>query len=132
MGDTAWLSGALDAAYSSAESLGLLSQVIHEPWIAGNDTDAVNPYGTAVARLALIQEGAMHVERPDGQVVTTKARVSFKGPVEPNGAEGRQEPIDPRDRITLPSGLVCSIVEVPGVLTNSETGQPYLRLIWLA
>jgi len=75
----------------------------------------------------------MHHKKPDGQVITTKARLSFLAPIEPIAAEGRQNPIDPRDILTLPSGLTGQIIlEVPGVLLNPETNAPYVRTVWLA
>ena len=131
MGDTAWLTSALATAYGAAADLGLLVDVIHEPWV-GQDALGAPSYAAPIQRQAFVQEGAMHTKKQDGQVVTTKARVSFLSPVEPNGAAGRQEPVDPRDLITLPSGLVCHVIEVPGVLVNSSTGAPYLRPAWLA
>lgn len=131
-GDTAWLTSALDAAYGAADGLGLLVDVIHEAWVGQDALGEPLPYAAPVLRRAFVQEGAIHVQKPDGQVITTKARVSFLGPVEPNGAEGRQEPVDPRDLITLPSGLVAHVIEVPGVLVNSASGAPYLRPVWLA
>jgi len=106
--------------------------VMHEAWVGADALGDDLPLAAPVSRPALVQEGVLHHKKPDGQVITTKARISFLVPVEPNGAEGRQEPIDPRDRITLPSGLTGHIVEVPGVLVDPATGRPYVSTVWLA
>lgn len=131
--------GGLAAAISSAvtvvnaQTASLQVQVIHEPWVGDKSGLGESDYGSPVGRSALVQEGVLHHKKPDGQVITTKARISFLGPVEPNGALGRQEPIDPRDNFTLPSGLTGQIIlEVPGVLLNPETNAPYVRTVWLA
>jgi len=79
----------------------------------------------------LVQEGEVHHKRPDGQAITTKARIAFLEEVPHNGAPDRKEPIDPRDRITLPSGLTGHLAELPGVMVNPTTGQPYVRVVWI-
>jgi len=121
---------AVEAANSQTASLQV--DVVHQAWLAPSNGLGEADYGPPVARPALVQEGVLHHEMPDGKVITTKARLAFVGPIPPNGAPDRQEPIDPRDRLILPSGLTGYIVEVPGALIDPGTGAPYVRTVWLA
>lgn len=132
MGGTAWLAGAVAVADAATQGLGFQVEVTHEAWIPQPDALGDGEYAVPVTRSGLVQEGVLHHEKPDGQVVTTKARISFLAPVPPHGAAGRQEPIDPRDRFTLPSGLSGQAIEVPGVLVDPTTGHPYVSTVWLA
>jgi hypothetical protein len=114
-------------AAANAQTASLQVNVIHEAWIGFKDSDGTPDYATPVSRPALVQEGSTpHRRLPDGELITTRATVSFLGPVEPNGAEGRQEPIDPRDLFTLPSGLTGPLMEVSGVMIDPSTGRPFL------
>jgi len=126
---TSILASAVEAARAGTEFV--QSDVIHEAW-TGQDALGAPSFAAPVLRKALVVEGAFHVDGPNGQVITTKARVGFVGPVESNGAPGRQEPIDPRDVFTLPSGLACKAVGVPGALIDAPTGAPLTRTVWLA
>jgi len=127
---TSILASAVEAARAGTEFL--QSDVIHEAW-TGQDALGAPCFAAPVLRKALVVEGAFHIQRPDGQVILTKARVGFVGPVEPNGAEGRQEPVDPRDEFMLhPDGPRLKAVGVPGCLISPDTGAPYSRTVWLA
>ena len=130
MGGTSILAAAVEAARAGTEFL--QSDVIHEAWI-GQDALGAPSFAAPIIRKALVVEGAFHFQRPDGQVITTKARVGFVGPVEPNGAPGRQEPIDPRDEFMLrPDGPRLKSVGVPAAMLDPLTGAPYSRTVWLA
>lgn len=131
MGSTAWLTGALAAVDSALDGLGLIGEVTHEAWI-GQDSYEDPIYDVPVIRKALIQEGTIpHRGGQDGESITTRACISFREPVEPNGAVGRNEPIDPRDRITLPSGLTGPIVSDGGAVINPSTGARSANTVWL-
>ena len=120
---------ALGAANAATASLQV--DVQHQQWV-GQDEAGGPTYDVPVPRKAFLLEGASHAERPDGSVVVTKAKVGFAGPIEHHGADGRQEPIDPRDLFALPSGLEGHAIDVPGTFVNPETGAPYVRTVWLA
>lgn len=126
-GLAAVIASAVETARAATESLQV--DVVHEAWV-GEDASG-RLYAEPISRKALVQEGAILHSMPDGHTVTLKARLSFVGPMEPNGAEGRQEPIDPRDKITLASGLTGEILELPGAMLNPLTGRPYLSVIGL-
>jgi hypothetical protein len=127
----AWLTGAIAAADAAMEGLGLLGYVTHEAWI-GQDGDGKPVYAVAVSRKAIVQEGSTPFRRgSDGETITTRACISFREAVEPNGATGRHEPIDPRDRITLASGLTGPIVSDGGAVVNPTTGARSQNTVWL-
>lgn len=132
-----WFAQAVRGAVATAQavkvslatsSTGEVLEVVHAPWIGpGRDT-----YGPPTARQALVQRGAKLQGGP-GQVQVEGTRVEFLGTVEPNGAAGRKEPVDPRDLLTLPGDTVPGhILEVPGVLLDPETGLPFVNVVWLA
>lgn len=131
MGSAAWLTDALATADAATEALGLVGTVTHEAWI-GQDSGGDPIYATAVLRKARIQEGALpHRQGDTGDLVTTRACIQFIGAVEFNGAEGRREPIDPRDRITMPSGLTGPIEDIRDALVDPLTGRPIRHTVWL-
>jgi len=130
MGGTSILAAAVEAARAGTEAF--QADVIHEAWVGQDALGAPLPFAAPVLRKAFVVEGAFHVKGSDGQIITTKARIGFVGPVEPNGAPGRQEPIDPRDVFTLPSGLKVKSVGVPAVMIDAPTGAPLSRTVWLA
>jgi hypothetical protein len=66
----------------------------------------------------------------NGQEVMQRATVTFIGPVTANGAVDRQEPIDPRDKITLPDGSTGSILSIEGV-ADPSTSYPYMFVVAL-
>lgn len=119
-------------AAASAQTAGLQVDVTHEAWIGHKAGGYAQPdYAVAVSRKALVQEGTNQIRLPNGDVFTARACISFLVPVLANGAAGRKEPIDPRDRITLPSGLTGPIVENPGGMVDPQTGRPFINTFWL-
>lgn len=108
----------------------LEATVTHEAWI-GQDAYGKPLYATAIARRALVQEGATPHRLDSGEVITAIAQISFLEPVAPHGAAGRQEPIDVRDRITLRGELTAPIMDIAGGLVDPATGRPYLTEVWL-
>jgi len=104
----------------------LQDSVSHEAWIGHDGTGYAKPaYAPAVARPALVEMKQRKLRLADGSEVTQNAQLTFIGPVEANGAVGRREPIDPRDRLTLPSGHTGPILDVQG-LVDTGTHAPYL------
>ncbi len=67
-----------------------------------------------------------------GDAQKTLATLGFLSPIPPNGSPHRQsEPIDPRDRFTLPDGSSGPITEIAGGYVDPATGVPYLTQVTL-
>jgi len=107
----------------------LQATVQHEAW-TGQSGYGDATYAAAVDHLALVSKRVRERRRADGSIVVTMAKVTFLRPVEANGTAGRQEPVDPRDRITLPDGSTGPIVDAAG-LVDPDTGAPYQTSVWL-
>ena len=101
----------------------LQDSVRHYPWI-GNDTYNAPQYAVYTIRKGIVEEKEYSRRMPSGEEILQKASVTFPRPIAPQGAEGRREPIDPRDKIVLPSGYTGPILGVFGVV-DPETHQPY-------
>lgn len=89
-----------------------------------------NDYAPAVTLKALVQ---LHPTGPAAGNVAAGviATVVLLQPLPPNGAPGRQEPVDPRDRFTLHDGTVAKAVEWRGAMVNEGTGLPYMSQLRL-
>ena len=103
----------------------LLVDVTHEPWIG---TDGYNQpqYAASETRKAFVDFRQRRFRNEGGTETVQTVVVTFVDPFEAQGAAGRQEPVDPRDRITLPSGETARIVEVRGAAVDPTTNQPYM------
>jgi hypothetical protein len=104
--------------------------VQHEAW-THSDKQGAPKFDAPIAQPALVEYKHQLYRMPGGQEVTQRARVTFVGPIAGNGAEGRREPIDPRDRITLPDGTTGPILDVQG-LADPATAGAYLYVVALA
>ena len=127
---------ALDAIVRKGVSLAnrltadLQDTVTHEAWI-GHDGFGKPQYDPAIiSRQAVVEMDQRLIRLADGQEVQQRARVTVIGPITGNGAKGRKEPVDPRDRITLPDGTIGPILDVKGV-SDPTTGAPYAYTIIL-
>ena len=122
MGLDSILRNAIATANSVTSSL--QSTILHEAWI-GQDGYGKPTYATGVQRQAIVEMRQRRRPLPDGRELIQEAHITFVQPIAANGASERREPIDPRDRITLPSGLTGPIHDVRGVV-DPGTNQPYL------
>jgi hypothetical protein len=103
--------------------------VTHEAWISA-DAYSKPEYDDPVTLMAVVTMRQVQRKLPDGREVVHRATLMFTQPVAANGAEGRREPIDPRDRITLPSGFAGVIIDVRGPVDPS-TDAPYVLRVEL-
>lgn len=120
------------AGVALADSITTTLQVAvsHEAW-TGQDAFGEATYAAATFPLAIVEQKVSQVRsRLTGQMIMTKAKVSFLRPIAPNGAAGRAEPVDTRDRITLPDGFTGPIVAVNS-LTDPTTSRGYLTEVYL-
>lgn len=103
--------------------------VQHYPWI-GNDSTYDKPrYDTPVSRLALVEMKQRLIRLPSGQEIMQRAVVTFLRPIAPNGADGRREPIDPRDKIVLPNGYTGPIKNVEGLETHLDNSPYFAEVV---
>lgn len=113
-------------AIADSITTSIQGDVIHEAWIGIKDKKGSAKFAAPVSRRALIEKSQTIITNEKGETVKRTAKVTFLRVVEPNGAEGRSEPVDERDRITLPDGLTGPILTVKGGVLDPATGRPYL------
>lgn len=107
----------------------LQASVTHEAY-TGMDGFGKKVYATGVARPALVERKNKERRKPDGRTIITTAMITFLRPIAANGAAGRQEPVDTRDRITLPDGSTDPIADVEALL-DPDTGAGYYTTVYL-
>lgn len=123
--------GLIRSALETADSLtaDLQATVSHEAW-QSQDAMGQPTYAAAVDRLAIVEQRLEEIRDANGREVLTQAKVTFLRPIPPEGTAGRVEPVDQRDRLTLPDGTKAPIVKVEG-LTDPDTTRPYMLEVWL-
>lgn len=87
-------------------------------------------FATAIPMQAIVEEKEYLRKLGNGQEIAQKAQVTIPRPIAANGAADRREPIDPRDKIVLPSGFTGPILDVEGI-TDPETNNPYMYVVIL-
>lgn len=107
----------------------LQPQVTHQAWI-GNDGFGDSQYAPPQSYPALVERKDRLMRNKEGQEIRSEHVVSFLRPVAPQGAEGRDEPIDPRDIITLPDGSTGPIAAVE-TFVDPATGAGYFHIVAL-
>lgn len=101
-----------------------------EQW-NGNSASGARTYATAATYSVLEDRRVRDIRLRTGDIVTSRARVTFLEDVAENGTAGRREPVDPRDRLTLSDGTTGPILDVPSGLVDPDTNRPYLSDVWL-
>jgi hypothetical protein len=102
----------------------LQMNVQHFPWTG--QTDRMKPtYGDPITYPALVEYKSELIRIATGEEKQAKTKVTFLAPITVNGADDRQEPVDPRDKIVLPDGRTGPILEIKG-LGDPVTGYPYM------
>lgn len=102
---------------------GLLDGVTHEAW-TGQDGYGKPTYATGLPYEAFV-EYRRELDRVVGaEEIIQLASVMILEPIPDTVATGRQNPLDPRDRITLPDGRTGPILEFKGV-SDPSTTKPY-------
>jgi len=97
--------------------------VVHYPWVS-SDVEGAMTYGTAVTRKAIVEYKTKQFPSGSGQLQLVRAIIYFLEPFEENGAAGRIEPLDTRDKLVLPDGTTGPILSVDG-LGDPTTDHPY-------
>ena len=101
----------------------LQADVLHQAWTrSGSNGQPV--LADAVARKAIVSYSRTRVKNNESEQVMQSASVMFLDVIAANGATGRREPVDPRDKITLPDGYTGPIVNIKGPV-DPDTDAPY-------
>jgi hypothetical protein len=108
---------------------GLQGTFIHEAWIS-QDGAGKYTFASGVERDGVIDSTPRIHYNEHGDPVIISATITVLEIVPANGAPGRIEPIDPRDRITLADGTTAPIVSAGGP-NDPSTGRPYVNQILL-
>ena len=97
--------------------------VQHYAWIEDDDT-AAPVYADSIVRMAVVDMGPKAIRTKEGVELVSLATVTLLEPPEANLSEGREGPVDPRDKFELPNGTVGKVLFVGGVV-DPLTGFPY-------
>ncbi len=96
----------------------------HYAWIGANDRGGPL-YASPVTIKAIVDMRPRLRRTSDGTEVMQRCQVTIPRPIRPNGAAGRREPIDPRDKIVLPDGFTGPILDIEGPV-DPVTNRPYI------
>lgn len=117
-------------AIANTLTAGAQQAITHEPWTSETGDGTVS-YGSPVTLRAVVDLTRKQKTTITGTLITVIATLTIVGDVAPNGATGRNEPIDPRDRITLPGGITGPIIGVPNAVVDPGTGRGFIHEITL-
>lgn len=115
-------------AIADTVTKGAQVDVTHYPWESQTGFGVIT-FGAAVTRKAIVDMTRKQRMTATGTLVNTVATVTFLETVAPNGAAGRREPIDPRDKIVLPDGTTGPIFDAPDSVVDPLTDRPYFNTI---
>lgn len=99
------------------------------PWI-GIGIYGEPKYGAPISMKAIIEEKEVLRRLSNGQEIIQKAQVTIPRSIANTTAEGRRNPIDPRDKIVFSSGFTGPILNVEGIIDPS-THNPYMLVVIL-
>lgn len=88
-------------------------------------------YASAKRYTALVERRQIPVRVASGEVLLSQARIVILQPLKAQGSANRTEPIDLRDKITLPDGTVTRILDVRGVV-DPTTDRPFAHEVLCA
>ena len=104
--------------------------VKHEPWAGSSNSGQPAFSETAFYIPAVVSYQRRLVRDPTGNEVQQHAVITITDPLPSQGTVGRREPIDPRDKLTLPDGHTGPILDIKGVV-DPDTDKPYVLEISL-
>lgn len=124
------LSDGIAIADSITKSLGLQPEFTHYAW-TGQDGKGKATYAAGVTRKGVIDLTRKQRTSSGGRLITIIATITVLETISANGAAGRREPVDPRDKIVLPDGTTGPILESPDAPVDPDTSKPFLNTIYL-
>ena len=107
----------------------LQDEVTYEAW-TGSDGFGEYSFAAPVQIPALIEKSDKTVIDMQGREIRAEHVISLLRPIAANGATGRREPIDNRDKFTLPDGSTGIIAGVD-TLVDPDTGAGYYHIVSL-
>lgn len=116
-------------ALARSLTLDLHITVQHYAW-TGQAVDGTPTYASPVDRKALVERKQKLVPGPAGDMVLSNAYIAILEEITPNGAAGRVEPIDVKDKFVIPGGDVGPILNVSGFF-DGGTSVPYYAEVYL-
>lgn len=116
-------------AVAARTTRSLQLDVTLERW-TGSDGRGGKTLASPIKVRAIVDRTHRTVRSATGQEVLSTVKLTILTPLAKQGASGRQEPIDPRDVITLPDGTTSPILDVRGVL-DPTTRAPYATDVFL-
>lgn len=122
------LGNILKNAIATANSItggvgGLQSVITVEAWTGLNGYGKAT-YASAVNVNAVVERKQQWIRSREGREVLSRARISILEPMTSVTADSRSNPIDLRDRITLPDGTTGPILDVQGPI-DPDTSAPF-------
>lgn len=116
---------------AAAQVSEVLETVQWHPWIADDENGRPQYEEGAIELQALVEREPGVINLPSGEVIEYSHHIAFMGPVAAHGADGRKEPIDPRDKFALADGTTSPTVRVKPALFDSETLAGFAFEVWL-
>lgn len=109
--------------------------VLHRAWIAqdglGKPIFDTEP-GEGTPRKAIVEKQMQRKVLPDGQMTAIEAVITFLDQIPTQGSQGRQEPIDTRDELTLFDGSIGPIAYIDSVCDPSKGPDQYFQItVWI-
>lgn len=105
----------------------LQARVTHEPY-KSNDGEGGYTYGAKKTYPALVEKKAKITRNAAGEEIVSTHVVTILRPIKP--PPGRTEPIDQRDRFTLPDKSKPKILHVDS-FTDADTNAGYFHQVYL-
>jgi hypothetical protein len=102
--------------------------VQHLAW-TGIDGFGAPTYAPVVIRPAHVEHKQSPIRTRSGDEVTGWHILSFLRPIVPNGAAGREEPIDLRDKLVMPGGDTGPILDVSGYVDRGTLAPYYSTVV---
>jgi hypothetical protein len=121
---------ALAVADNLLESEEILEPITVSRW-TGQSVEGDPTYAADITPPAIVElKQQLRKDINTGVEVMSKTKLTIVRPIANQGTAGRREPIDPRDKITLPDGTTGPIIDIGG-LVSGGTGKPYMLEVWL-
>lgn len=126
------LAGTIRKGVSIADKVtkSVQGDMILEQWI-GQSVTGVPSFAAPLEIKCIEDDKQKTIVTTAGKVITVMSTLTILEAIPSNGTAGRKEPIDPRDKITTPSGFVGKVIETPGSVVDPGTGKGFIQSIML-